>query len=150
MSNIVFSVSREKHLDHMVKVVPFIVCGYAIQCYFISSVEPEVFAINGLIFLGACLIAMIAGFITYDLTHIVKIEEESFSVSVSWMKYFKSYAYSEIFDVEISESSQSFATVLIKLKTGKKMKVYFVDDADKIKKIIEEKCHMESVYKTAA
>jgi hypothetical protein len=150
MTNATITVTRENHLDHMVKVVPFIVCAYAIQCYFISSVEPEVFAIKGLFFLGACLVAMIAGFVAYDLTHVVKIEEESFSVSVSWLNYNKTYQYHEISSVKVSESSQSFATVTVSLANGKKINVFFADDADKIKKFIEEKRSAPPEIKLAA
>ena len=93
---------------------------------------------------------MIGGFIVYDLTHIVKIEEESFSVSVSWLKYKKSYLYKEVSSVQISESSQSFATVTVVLNDGNKVKVFFADEADKIKTIIEDKKFVTPVIKMAA
>jgi hypothetical protein len=150
MTNATITVTREKHLDHMVKVVPFIVCAYAIQCYFISSVEPEVFAINGLFFLGACLVAMIAGFVVYDLTHVVKIEEESFSVSIAWINFNRTYQYQDVSSVQVSESSQSFATVTVILNGGKKINIFFADDADKIKKFIDEKRSAPPEIKLAA
>lgn len=150
MTNTTITVTREKHLDHMVKVVPFIVCAYAIQCYFISSVEPEIFAINGLLFLGACLVTMIAGFVAYDLTHVVKIEEESLSVNIAWLNYSKTYQYHEVSSIKVSESSQSFATVSVSFNSGKKINIFFADDADKIKKIIEEKRSAPPEIKLAA
>jgi hypothetical protein len=139
MTNSEFYVTREKHLDHMVRVVPFIVCAYAIQCYFITRIETIDFAVNGLFFLGGCLVSMIAGFITYDLTHVVKFENETFSVSVKWLHYNKTYAYQDLTSIEISEAGQSFATLTLTTNSGKKMGFYFIDEPDKIKAWLEEK-----------
>ncbi len=134
-----FCLTREKHLDHMVKVVPFIVCAYAIQCYFIMKFGPEGFAVNGLFFLGACLIQMIAGFATYDLTHMVTFEENKLTVSINWLKYERTYHYKELTKIEVSEMGQPFATIHFTTESGKKFGFYFVDDADKIKAWIEQK-----------
>ena len=139
MTNPEFYVTREKHLDHMVRVVPFIVCAYAIQCYFITNIETIDFAVNGLFFLGGCLVSMIAGFITYDLTHVVKFEAETFSVSVKWLNYSRTYAYMDLAHVKISEPGQSFATLTLTTVRGKKMGFYFIDDPDKLKAWLEKK-----------
>ena len=139
MTNAEFYVTREKHLDHMVKVVPFIVCAYAIQCYFITKIDTIDFAVNGLFFLGGCLVFMIAGFITYDLTHVVKFEEKSFSVSVKWLNYSKTYDYQNVATIEISEVGQSFATLTLTTTEGRKIGFYFVDEPDKLKSWLEEK-----------
>lgn len=139
MTNSEFYITREKHLDHMVRVVPFIVCAYAIQCYFITRIGTVDFATDGLFFLGGCLVTMIAGFITYDLTHVVKFEEETFSVSVKWLNYKKTYLYTDIASVEISEAGQSFATLTLTTSTGKKMGFYFIDEPDKLKAWLEKK-----------
>jgi hypothetical protein len=139
MTNAEFCVTREKHLDHMVKVVPFIVCAYAIQCYFISKVDTVDIAANGLFFLGGCLVFMITGFIIYDMTHTVTFENEKFTIEVKWLKYSKTFTYFDITNVEISEAGQSFATLTLTTKDGKKMGFYFVDEADKIKTWLEQK-----------
>lgn len=139
MTNSEFFITREKHLDHMVRVVPFIVCAYAIQCYFINRIASIDFAVDGLFFLGGCLVAMIAGFITYDLTHVVKLEEETFSVSVKWLNYKKTYNYLDITLVEISEAGQNFATLTLTTNTGKKLGFYFIDEPDKLKAWLEKK-----------
>lgn len=132
-------IEREKHLDHMVKVVPLIVFAYAIQCYFIMKMGPADIAVNGLIFLGASLICLIGAFITYDLTHAVEFHDETLSISVNWLKYYRSIPYNEVAEVVISEPGQSFATVSVITHGGAKYKIHFVDDADKIKKLIEQK-----------
>ncbi|MBA2404315.1 MAG: hypothetical protein H0V66_06055 [Bdellovibrionales bacterium] len=139
MTNTKFCVTREKHLDHMVRVVPFIVCAYAIQGYFIMQLGPVDFAVEGLFFLAGCLISMISGFIIYDMTHIVTFEEETFSVSIQWLNYHKVYAYQDITQIEVSESGQTFASLALTTHSGKKFGFYFVDEADKIKAWLEKK-----------
>lgn len=134
-----FSITREKHLDHMVRVVPFIVTAYAIQCYFILQLDSQEFGINGLFVLAGMLIAMISSFITYDLTHTVKFQENSLTIAVGWMGYKKEIFYQELLEVEVSDPGQSFSTLQLKTKAGKKYGFYFIDDADKIKKWLEQK-----------
>ena len=139
MKKLEFCLSREKHLDHMVKVVPFIVFAYAIQCYFIMKFGPEGFALNGLFFLGGCLISMISAFAIYDLTHLVTFEENALTISIKWLNYVQTYHYSELTTIEVSDIGQPFATIRFTTDSGKKFGFYFVDDADKIKSWIEQK-----------
>jgi hypothetical protein len=134
-----FYMTREKHMDHMVKVVPFIVCAYALQCYFIVKLGPIEYAVDGLYFLGGCLISMILAFVTYDLTHVVKFQEDTFSVSIKWLNYERIYAYRDLEQIEVSEPGQSFGTLMITTRSGKKIGFYFVDEADKIKAWLEKK-----------
>lgn len=139
MTNSEFCITREKHLDHMVKVVPFIVCAYALQCFFIMKLGPVEYAIDGLFFLGGCLISMITAFVTYDLTHVVKFHDENFTVSINWLNYHRTYVYQDLTMIEVSEAGQTFATVTLTTRSGKKFGFYFVDEADKIKAWLEKK-----------
>jgi hypothetical protein len=148
MEEKVLSVTREKHLDHMVRVVPFIVTAYAIQCYFILQLGSQEFGSNGLMFLGGMLTCMISGFIAYDLTHVVKFHEEAIDISVKWLGYHRTIAYQDIIKVEVLDPGQSFSTMKIETKEGKKIGIYFVDDADKIKAWLEQKRFPE--FKAAA
>ena len=75
-----FTITREKHLDHMVRVVPFIVFCYAVQCFVIMKVSPGSFSTISLSILGGFLALMIAGFITYDVKHQVILNEGSLNI----------------------------------------------------------------------
>ena len=144
----VFSITREKHLDHMVRVVPFIVTLYAIQCYFIINMEKTAIASDALLFLGLCLITMISSFITYDLTHIVNFTEDKIEISVRWAGYKKTLPICDISKVDVLDPGQSFSTMILTSKNGEKHKFFFIDDADKIKKWLEDK--QSSEFKIAA
>jgi uncharacterized membrane protein len=136
-------ITREKHLDHMVRVVPLIVFAYAIQCYFISSMSPVEYAVDGLLFLGACLGLMIAGFVTYDLTHIVKLESENLVIEVKWLNIKNEISFVEIKEIVVSQPGESFSGLKLVLHSGKKVNFYFIDDADKVKAWIEQINHSE-------
>lgn len=135
-----FHLSREKHLDHMVKVVPFIVFCYAIQCFAIMKVSPGEFSSISLSILGGFLALMISGFITYDLKHHVTFFENH--LEVKFLGSSKTLNYDEIWSVEIKDPGQSFSTITFVTKTGK-VSLYFADDSEKIKKFIESKKHKE-------
>lgn len=131
-----FKITREKHLDHMVKVVPFIVGCYAIQCYVILHVGPSELAKISLSILGGFLAMMIAGFVTYDLKHEVEVFEDH--LKISFLQSTKTIYFSEISSMTINEPGQSFATLT--LKTRKEAhRLCFIDDAEKIKSWIEER-----------
>lgn len=128
-----FSLSREKHLDHMVRVVPFIVMGYAIQCYVLMQMSEDL-GTTSVFILGGSLIAMISAFITYDIKHQVNFLEDRLEVQFLFLK--KTIFYSDITKVQISEPKQSFANVRI-LTRNSSAAFFFVDDADGIKEFLE-------------
>lgn len=135
-----FNITREKHLDHMVRVVPFIVFCYAIQCFALMKMSPGEFTSTSLSILGGFLVFMISAFITYDLKHQVTFSENH--LEIKFLHIQKSISYDEIWSVEVSDPGQSFSTLTLHSKHGK-ISFFFVDEAEKIKKFIEEKKHVD-------
>jgi len=131
-----FHITREKHLDHMVRVVPFIVFCYAIQCFAIMKVSPGEFSSISLSILGGFLACMISAFITYDLKHQVSFSENF--MEIKFLSNHKMIRYEDIWAVEIKDPGQSFSTLTLLTKDGK-LSFFFVDDSEKIKKFIESK-----------
>lgn len=135
-----FSLTREKHLDHMVRVVPFIVFCYAIQCFVIMKMDPGEFSSWCLSFLGGFLALMVAGFITYDLKHQVLFNDTSLTAHFLWSH--KTIHYSEILAIVVEDPSETFSTLVLLTRKGKQT-FYFVDDAPKIKEWLESKKNPE-------
>jgi hypothetical protein len=131
MKKVPFAVSRENHLDHMVKVVPLIVMGYAIQCYFILNAGHTEFATNCLLGLAVGLGLMIVSFITYDLKHHVHFSTET--LEIRFYAWSKTIAYQDITQIAISHEGQSFTTMTLTIKNGSKHRFFFIDDGEKIK-----------------
>jgi len=141
-------ISREKHLDHMIKVVPFIVLGYALQCYVISQIGAESFATDSLIFLGLGLCLMIASFVIYDLQHKVTLNQTEIEIIFNLFGMKKHILYDEIISVEVGDPEQNFSNIVILQKNGTKTHIFFVDNAAGIKKWIEE--HQSGTQQLAA
>lgn len=139
-------ISREKHLDHMVKVVPFIVLCYAIQCFVIYKMSPTEFSTVSLCILGGTLALMIGGFISYDLKHEVELRDHDLMISFLGKK--TTIMYEDIWSLNVSEPGQSFSSLLLRTKKGK-YTLYFIDQADKIKATIEERQRKETTSKAA-
>lgn len=136
-----FTVTREKHLDHMVKVVPFIVFCYAVQSYVILKVSPNEFSQVSLSILGGILALMIGAFIYHDIKHHAFFDTES--VTVKFLFRTKTIRYKDITEVVVRDPEYSFSNMTLKTLKGKHT-LYFIDDADKIRKWLESKNQIES------
>lgn len=145
MNQFPFTVSRENHLNHMVKVAPLVVAGYAIQCYFFSNTKNVNFAADSLLWLGLCLGFMIAAFITYDLKHRVILNHDG--IEVSFLGTSKNMVYDEIVDVDLSHEGQNFANLTVTIASGEKFRFFFIDDAEKVKELILN--HKQPMQKAA-
>jgi hypothetical protein len=128
-----FTLTREKHLDHMVKVVPFIALMFGIQAYVLTKIH-EGLGGAAILILAGCLISMITAFITYDVKHQVTFLESHFEIK--FLGLHKKIMYSEVLAVQISESNQTFASLQLRTKQGHH-RFFFVDDADAIKAFFE-------------
>lgn len=132
-------ITREKHLDHMVKVVPFIVFCYAFQCFIILKVSPTPISTISLSILGGFIALMISGFIFYDLKHKVCLNENH--LSINFMKEVL-INYEDIIYIEVKDPGQTFSNLSIITASGK-YTFYFIDNAEKIRSAIESKRHVE-------
>ncbi len=129
-----YNITREKHLDHMVRVVPLIVLVYAIQCYVLSNMEGPI-GVKMLWAIGGLLITMIVGFVSYDVYHQVTLFDEH--LEITYYRFKMAIPFEDIVAVYITDPNESFGTV--KVQTRKtNYRFYFVDDVAKIKSWIEE------------
>ena len=131
-----FQITREKHLDHMVKVVPFILAFYGIQCFLILQIGVGGITSTGLSAMGVLLALMISLLVTYDLKHKVWLKEGS--LNIEFFGYGKEIDYKSIQSMVINDPGQSFSSIDFLTPKGK-VTLYFVDDAEKVKKWIEDK-----------
>jgi hypothetical protein len=134
--DISFQITREKHLDHMVRVVPFIVLCYAIQSFIIFKFSPSEFSSVGLSILGGFIALMIGGFILYDLKHRVKLFEDHLTIEFLFSS--KTIKFEDIKSIVVKDPGQTFSNLII-ITAKRKYTFYFIDDSEKIKKMIESK-----------
>ena len=127
-------ITREKHLDHLVKVVPLVVVGYALQSYILFQLKGDL-APEFITILGLALVAMISSFIIYDTNHQVKFSQDY--LSISFFFFHKVIPLDDIIQVQIAGSQNSFDMVMLHTMHYGKIRLYFVDDAFKIKEWID-------------
>lgn len=134
-----YKVTREHHLDHMVRMVPIIVLGFAIQCYvlyqnphFIGWTMPA---------LAFGLITMITAFVSYDIKHHVTLMETGIEVNFIIQTHI---TYEEIVKVETSHEDGTFGTLTIHCVQGKKHKFFFVDNVTKVQEMIMSHKYVEA------
>jgi hypothetical protein len=129
-------ITREKHLDHLVKVTPLIVLGYALQCYILMNMNGALGSMP-LMILGLALVALIGCFVLYDLKHQVKLDQNN--LEISFYFYHKTIPLKEIHRIHVSESTHTFGILMLETPNQGKIRLYFIDDAHKIKQWIETK-----------
>ncbi|MGE3611374.1 MAG: hypothetical protein AB7I27_17400 [Bacteriovoracaceae bacterium] len=137
------SISRENHLDHMVRVVPLLVLGYAIQGYVIWQMKGPEFTKDCLLMLGIGLVSMIAGFIIYDTQHKVHFFEDN--LVIEFLGYKKNISYQDIASCVLDSDKNTFSKITLTTYQNKHFHFYFVDNGDKIKLWIDSKSKSQSL-----
>jgi hypothetical protein len=131
------TLTHEKHLDHLVRVVPLLSFAYGVQSYMMLN-----FARGGstgfLIFtLGVSLALSVIALVTYDYKCNVFWSSEKVLFKYPWSFHPKSILMSEISSVEIVGEPEEFQTLILKLKNKRKHTFYFVDNAFELKDSFE-------------
>ena len=134
-----YKLTREHHLDHMVRMVPIIVLGFAIQCYvlyqnpnFIGWTMPA---------LAFGLILMITAFVSYDMKHTVYLTDSG--IVVSFIKDSHIH-YEDIVKIDTHHEDGTFGTITIHCTQGKKHTFFFIDNVNKVKDMILSYKHVEA------
>jgi hypothetical protein len=124
-----FKITREKHMDHMVKVVPFIAFIYAAQSYLLWNLDGPINS-TSLLVLGCLLGTMIGLFLLYDLKHSCELYDQHLEIYFLGRK--KTIFFQDILEIHITDPAEAFGSVILKCKQGR-TKLYFVDDIEKVK-----------------
>ncbi|MFY7993744.1 MAG: hypothetical protein ACOVP4_10665 [Bacteriovoracaceae bacterium] len=150
MKEILRKMTREKHLDHMVKVTPLIFLGYGLQCYFLMGMNTEGHLTKHLIALGVALASMIALFLIHDVYHQVSFFDDHLESGWRFFGKKRTINYNEISKIDISEADQKFASLILRLQNNKKIVFYFVDAPEELKTWIESQKESSSPLSLAA
>lgn len=150
MKTILRSITREKHLDHMVKVTPLIFLGFGLQSYILLSMNYSGSIIQHLLGLAFALASMITFFMIHDVYHQVHFYSDHFESGLSFMGTKKSISYNDIQSITVSEKDQRFATLTIHTRQMKKISFYFVDAPEEIKVWIENHKEFAPAFSAAA
>lgn len=129
--------THEKHLNHLVRVVPLLCLAYGMQSYMMMSFAKGSATGTLVLLLGLSLAMSVMALVTYDNHFVVKWEEDLFSVKTPWSWKTKQFNRHEIQSIEVIGEVDEFQTVIVKLNNKKRLTFYFVDNGHDFKKSME-------------
>lgn len=141
--------TREKHLNHLVRVVPLLTLAYGIQGYLMMHWSEGAEATGVMVLaLGFSLALSVMGMVTYDQRHQVQWGAEGFEVKAPWLLKNFLCSWQEVEDVLIVGEKDEFQTVVVKLKGRIGRTFYFVDNGHEFK--VQFEMSREAVVAKAA
>lgn len=131
------TLTREKHLNHLVRVVPLLALAYGIQGYMMMSWAEE--GPTGLLVLslGFSLAISVMCMVGYDQRHQVSFNGEGFQVKAPWLFGKHHKTWDMVKEIEIIGTEDEFQTVTVKLHKKGSYTFYFVDNGYELKKQFE-------------
>lgn len=125
--------TREKHLNHLVRVVPLLALAYGIQSYLMmkwSEGGPTGFLV---LLLGISLAISVLLLVTYDQRHKVSFGAEGFSLRSPWLWGEKNVRAEDIKLIVVVGEADQFQSVVVHLKNGRRFAFHFVDNGIEFK-----------------
>lgn len=129
--------TREKHLDHLVRVVPLLALAYGIQGYLMMSWSEGGPTGMLVLSLGVSLALSVMLMVGYDLRHQVNFDGNGFRVKAPWLWGLKEKSWELVKSVEVIGNDDEFQTVIVKLHKRGSFTFYFVDNGHQFKQTFE-------------
>ncbi len=135
--------THEKHLDHLVRVVPLLCLAYGLQSFMMIQYAAGGPTGNLIILLGLSLALSVLALVTYDLKHRVGWDEHGFHYQGPWELKGHDISREEISAIEIIGAPEEFQTVVVKMHNQRKITFYFVDNGYDFKYAMEFKASLQ-------
>lgn len=129
-------ITREKYAQFVSKLIPVLVLCYLVQAYLYLRYAPSDISYDVVLLLGLALVGMFIYHGVFEHYHKITLHSNYLEVQFSPLRLATSYSYREIVDVAVQSRLKAYQHVLIHLEDGSKLKLAYVDDADKIRKYI--------------
>jgi hypothetical protein len=120
--------TREKHLNHLVRVVPLLSLAYGIQSYLMMKWSQGGPTGALVLLLGVCLAISVLGMAFYDQRHQVLFDEAGFRVRPVLGLRWRRFTREDVSQVEIEGGEDEFQNVTVHLKRGRSLVFRFVDN----------------------
>lgn len=128
------NITREKHSDHMVRIVPFITFLYGIQSYILFSINPSKQTGQLIFVMGISLGLSVLCLLFYDIKHHVEVAQDHLLISWAGLTQGKKVLFSTITKIDVSGEEGEFNNVTLTLLGNKKIMIYFIDQGHELKK----------------
>jgi len=131
--------TREKHLEYIVRMAPLLIIAVALQVYVYAQFFEPVEAREIGIFLAIGTALILGSFYAYDHFHQVLFKENYLQIQVKPLKYQTEILYRNIVGYEITHHPSGFSNVKLLLKHGEPVKLYYLDNGDDFIHAIKKK-----------
>lgn len=132
-------ITRERYAQFVTKLIPFLVLSYLLQAYFYLKYAPSDISYDVVLLLGFALVGMFIYHGVFEHFHKITLHPNYLEVQFAPLRLFNSYSYREIVQVEVESKLKAYQHVLIHLEDGSKLKLAYVDDAEKIRNFLLER-----------
>jgi hypothetical protein len=132
-------ITREKYAQFVAKLIPILVLSYLLQAYLYLRYAPSDISHDVVLLLGLALVGMFIYHGVFEHYHKITLHSNYLEVQFAPLKSLSSYFYRDIVDVEVERKLKAYQHVLIHLEDGSKLKLAYVDDAEKIRKFLLER-----------
>jgi hypothetical protein len=129
--------THEKHLNHLVRVVPLLCLAYGMQSYMMMSFAKAGPTGTLILLLGVSLAMSVIALVTYDNHYNVSWVDDHFTVKKPWSWKTETFKRQEVQSIEVIGEVDQFQTVVVKFQNKKRLTFYFVDNGHDFKKSME-------------
>jgi uncharacterized membrane protein YczE len=129
-------ITREKHLNYIGNLMPYLFMAYVVQCFLYLQFAPRELAMDVSLFLGIGIVLIALCFATYDQLHSVHLYKHHLLITIDLIKYREEILYSHIHDIAVNSSSHAFYNITLTLWDGRRVRLYYLDDVDELKRNI--------------
>lgn len=125
-------ITREKHWQYMTKLTPILAVAVVIQSYLYFRYFPHDLAQDITVFLGIGLSMILGFFGLHNHFHQVELKPNYLRISIKPLKYEEEIVYRDVTGYEVTPSKHGFSTLKLELKDGRSLKIFYVDEVDRI------------------
>lgn len=150
MEKAIARISRENHLSHLTRTLPFITVVFVIQCLLIRHFSPTINLGDYALYLAMGLVFFVVSLVYYDNNHHVIIYPDHLLIYFSLLGVNRKVYFSDIASIEGPKEECHFSTLVVRLKDKENLVFYFVDYPVQVKQLIEQQFVIPSADDTAA
>lgn len=132
-------ITREKHLDYMVRLMPILLLAYLAQILLYLKFAPRQLAIDISVFLAVGLVLIALAFALYDHFHTVLLHRNHLEIKFPIFKYHEEILYQNIQSIEIKATRHAYYNVKLYLRDGQELRLYYLDDVQELKRCIKNR-----------
>jgi len=132
-------VTREKYSQFINKLIPALVISYFIQAFLYLKYAPVAISQDVVVLLGLALAGVFTYHALFERYHTVTLHANYLEVQFAPLQVFQCHSYREITSVVVENRIRAYQHVMISLEDGSKLKLAYVDDAEKIRSFLLER-----------